>query len=395
MNAHPLRPSYDVIIVGARAAGASTALLLARAGLDVLVVDRGRYGSDTLSTHALMRGGVIQLHRWGLLDAVIAAGTPAVRTTTFTYARGEVSVAIKPSHGVDALYAPRRTVLDPILVDAADAVGATFRYGIRVTDVTRDVGGRVNGIVGRDDHGRAVDCRARWVVGADGIHSVVADAVKAPTERFGTGATANVYGYWADLETTGYEWYFRTDGCAGVIPTNDGMACVFAGAGPARIGRGGLDVLMKVAAGASPRLATRLAAAKAPAGVRSFGGLAGYMRRPHGPGWALVGDAGYWKDPIGAHGLTDALRDAELLARAVQAAAYDPTAERDAFADYHRTRDELSSSLFDVVDTVAGMRWTDEEIPRILMQLGMAMADEVDAIARFDSQPALTAGEIR
>src|SRR6478609_896924 len=114
---------HDVVIVGSRAAGAATAMLLARAGLDVLVLDRSPTGTDTLSTHALMRGAVVQLHRWGLLDAVVAAGTPAVRATTFSYASDEITVPVKLSHGVDALYAPRRTVLDPILVDAAEALG--------------------------------------------------------------------------------------------------------------------------------------------------------------------------------------------------------------------------------------------------------------------------------
>src|SRR5580765_2295463 len=120
---HPDRPRYDVVVVGARPAGAATAMLLARAGLRVLVVDRTRYGADTLSTHALMRGGVMQLHRWGLLDHIVDAGTPPVRRTTFRYANDDVTVTIKPSHGVDALYAPRRTVLDPVLVDAAIAAG--------------------------------------------------------------------------------------------------------------------------------------------------------------------------------------------------------------------------------------------------------------------------------
>src|SRR5215211_8358862 len=116
---HSDRSCYDAVVVGARAAGAATAMLVARAGLRVLVVDRSRYGADTLSTHALMRGGVVQLHRWGLLDRIIEAGTPAVRRTTFRYGGDEVAVQIKPSHGVDALYAPRRTILDPVLVDAA------------------------------------------------------------------------------------------------------------------------------------------------------------------------------------------------------------------------------------------------------------------------------------
>src|SRR5215218_9216258 len=365
MTSARLRPSYDVIVVGARAAGAATALLLARAGFDVLVVDRSRYGADTLSTHALMRAGVVQLHRWGLLDAVIAAGTPPVRTTTFTYADDEVAVAVKPAHGVDALYAPRRTVLDPILVDAAAAIGVTVRHGIRVTDVTRDERGRVNSVTGRDEEGRPVGWRARWVIGADGIHSVVAASVDAPIEVQGTGATAAVYGYWAGLRTSGYEWVFRPGAAAGVIPTNDDLACVFVLSTPERIGRGGFDAFHAVVADASAPLAARLADAVPPAGVRTFTGLAGYLRRPYGPGWALVGDAGYWKDPIGAHGLSVALRDAELLARAIRAAA-DGAPEADAFADYHATRDRLSMPLFSVVDAVAGLRWTDEQIPGLL-----------------------------
>jgi 2-polyprenyl-6-methoxyphenol hydroxylase-like FAD-dependent oxidoreductase len=377
------RPSHDVVIVGARAAGAATALLLARAGLDVLVVDRGRYGADTLSTHALMRGGVVQLHRWGLLDAVVGAGTPPVRSTTFSYADDEITVPVKPSHGVDALYAPRRTVLDPILVDAAEALGVTFRFGVRVTDVTRDDRGRVDGISGRDEQGRPVSWRARWVVGADGVHSSIAAAVGAPVEHRGTGVTACIYGYWAGLEAEGYEWYFRPGACAGVIPTNGDLACVFASARPRRVGRGGLRAFHDVVAEAAPALPARLARAGAPAGVRSFAGIPGYLRRPYGPGWALVGDAGYWKDPISAHGLTDALRDAELLARAVTGAAGGAD-ERAAMQEYHRIRDEQSLTLFTVVDTVAGLTWTADEIPNLLRRLSVAMTDEVDALTQLD-----------
>ena len=113
---------YDVVIAGARCAGAATAMLLARQGARVLLLDRSRYGADTLSTHALMRGGVWQLHRWGLLPRVIAAGTPTVRSATFHLPGGVSTVEIRPKHGVDGLYAPRRTVLDAILVDAARQV---------------------------------------------------------------------------------------------------------------------------------------------------------------------------------------------------------------------------------------------------------------------------------
>src|SRR4051795_11331960 len=171
MSSSP-RPTYDVIVVGARAAGAATAMLAARAGLRVLVVDRGRYGADTVSTHALMRGGVLQLNRWGLLPAVIGAGTPAIRKATFHYRDTSVAIDIGPSHGVDALYAPRRTLLDPLLVDAAAAAGAEVRFGVAVHDLRRDDEGRVVGIEATERLGRSFTADARLVVGADGLRSV-------------------------------------------------------------------------------------------------------------------------------------------------------------------------------------------------------------------------------
>jgi flavin-dependent dehydrogenase len=375
---------HDVIVVGARPAGAATAMLLARTGLDVLVLDRSRYGSDTMSTHALMRTGVLQLHRWGLLDQVIAAGTPAVSRTVFDYGDEQVTVSIKPSHGIDALYAPRRTVLDPILIDAAAREGATVRYGTTVTDVVRDAGGRVVGVRGHDRTGRRIEPRARWIVGADGADSVIARAVGAPIERAGSAAMAYVYGYWDGVGGDAYEWAYRPGACGGVIPTNDGRAAVFAGTTPARLGRGGLDVFHQVLAEASPAVARRLRDAGTPSGMRRFFGRPGFMRRPHGPGWALVGDASHWKDPIGAHGLTDAMRDAELLARALMMAEHHPGAADEALAEYHRTRDQLSRPLFDAVDEIAAMRWTTADIPTLLRQLSSAMSDELAHVAGLD-----------
>ena len=126
---HSHEPHYDAVIVGARCAGAATALLLARSGAKVLVVDRQAYGSDTMSTHALMRVAVLQLTRWGLIPVIAAAGTPAIRSTTFHYGSEAIRVAIKSEHGVECLYAPRRTVLDRLLVDAARQAGAEVRHG--------------------------------------------------------------------------------------------------------------------------------------------------------------------------------------------------------------------------------------------------------------------------
>jgi flavin-dependent dehydrogenase len=310
--------------------------------------------------------------------------------TVFRYAADEVVVPIKPSHGVDALYAPRRTVLDPILVDAAAAAGADVRYGVSVTDVRRDGTGRVVGIVGRDA-GRPVAVDARLVIGADGLRSTVAERVGAPTEHHGAGAAAVVYGYWTGVPTDGYEWIFRAGACAGLIPTNDGLSCVFTGATPARIGRGDRAVLEAVLRDASPDAADRVAAGVGPAGIHTFTGRPGYLRRAWGPGWALVGDAGYWKDPLSAHGLTDALRDAELLARAVMSWWSGEVTERDALRDYQATRDRLALPLFMITDTIAAQRWDDSEIGGLLLQLSAAMAAEVDAIAEFDL---VAAGEI-
>src|SRR5262245_29958621 len=135
--------SYDAVVVGARCAGAATAMLLARAGLDVLVVEQGVRGADTLSTLALMRAGVRQLSHWGLLDAVRHAGTPRIETTTFYYGGDPIEIPIKARNGVDALYAPRRTVLDPLLADAAEAAGARIAYRVRLKGLVRDVSGRI------------------------------------------------------------------------------------------------------------------------------------------------------------------------------------------------------------------------------------------------------------
>lgn len=375
---------YDAVIVGARAAGAATAMLLARRDLRVLVVERSAYGADTLSTHALMRGAVIQLHRWGLLDRIIAAGTPPIRTTTFVYPHERLDVTIKPSHGIDALYAPRRTVLDPVLVDAAVEAGAEVRHGVTVVDLLRDDHGRITGIVGRDRSGAMLTAEAGIVVGADGVRSTVADRVDAPIHRIGRGVNAVVYGYWSDLDIVGYEWIFGPGAAAGLIPTNGGQTCVFVGTTPERMRSRGVDAIGDILATVAPDVAARVAAAAPPPGVRSFAGRPGFLRRSWGPGWALVGDAGCWKDPLSSHGLTNALRDAELLARAVASSRAGTSSRVDALIDYQETRDRLSTPIFEVTDTIASHRWTVDEIPDLLLRLSAAMTDEVDAIDRLE-----------
>ena len=388
-------PGWDAVVVGARVAGASTALLLARAGLRVLVVDRARRGSDTLSTHALMRGGVLQLRRWGLLDRVAATGAPPVRRVTFHYGNDVMPVSLKPYAGVDALYAPRRTVLDAILVDAAENAGARFRFGSAVIDLARDGAGRVIGVVLRDRGGTIRTERARLVVGADGRSSLVAARVAAPSIATGAHAPAYAYGYWPAPDLDGYHWYYGDRLSVGAIPTNDELACVFVGAPPAVLARATRD---RPLADAHRTLLAALAddlaefAAAPPLGpVRFFRGLPARLRRAYGPGWALVGDAGWWKDPLSTHGITDALRDAELLATAVVAGSASERAAGVALAGYQAQRYRAALAMHPVVDRLASHEWGPTEARRLLRQLSSVMADEVEAILGFGSAPARTA----
>ena len=367
----PANPAYDAVIVGGRCAGAATALMLARAGARVLVVDRQAYGSDRISTHALMRAAVLQLKRWNVLADVMAADTPAIRTTTFHYGEEEIPVAIKPQHGVDFLCAPRRTVLDRVLVDAARRAGAALRHGVSVTDLIRAADGRIRGVTLRNEHGGVEHVPSDLVVGADGRQSMVARLVGAKTIKSGTAASGYVYGYYDGLADEGTHWYFAPGVAAGIIPTNGGQHCVFTGVPQDRFAetfRGDLEGgFAKIAAANSPRLAQLIATARLTGRLRGFGGGAGFLRQAHGPGWALVGDAGYFKDPLTAHGITDAFRDADLLANAIV------DGRRQAFAYYQLQRDFLSQDLFQVTDEIAAFGWSMDRVKHLHQRLSTAM----------------------
>ena len=391
------RPTHDVIVVGARCAGAATAMLLARRGLRVLVLDRARYGSDTVSTHALMRGGVLQLKRWGLLDEIVAAGTPPVTRVVFHYPDETTPISLKTAAGVSALYAPRRTVLDRVLVDAAIAAEADVRFGVTVTELLRDDTGRVTGIAGRDVGGQRLIATAPLTVGADGIRSVVARETGAPVIRTArTSGGSFLYGYWEDLPVSGYEWLYAPGGSAGLIPTNDGQTVVFVGTTQARMKaarRAGnahqaFDTLLDTV---SPVAADRVSAAKPPRGLRGFTSMAGYLRQSWGPGWALVGDAGYFEDPLSTHGITDALRDAELLAGAVAELHSGTAAEAVALACYQTTRDALVRRLFGAVEVIATHAWTIPQLRRLLLEASSAMSEQVEALQSLDQHERSTA----
>lgn len=374
---------YDAVIVGARCAGAASAMLLARQGLRVLAIDKSRYGSDTLSTHVLMRPAVLCLRRWGLLDALEASEASPIRKTSFHY-RDELSsqridIDIKPRHGVDALYAPRRTVLDPILVDGARAAGAEVRHGVSMTELIRAPDGRVQGLVVSDAQGRRKPIRADLVIGADGRHSKVAQMAGASTYQLGRAGTQCVFGYFDGLQVDANHWYYRPGLAAGVAPTAQGQAVVFASLRAELSRRPSTRELRQkfdqLLGSVAPELRTPLERSKLSSKLRSFPGEPGHFRLPFGPGWALVGDAGYFTDPITAHGISNAFRDAELLARAIV---------RGALPSYQAQRDALSQRFFEASDRIASFDWDIPSVQQLHRVMSAEMNREVDALLELD-----------
>jgi len=350
-------PEHDVVVVGARCAGAATAMLAARQGLDVLVVDRADLPSDTLSTHAIARGGIVELSRWGLLDDVVASGAPKIRSVTFNVGEDEPFVkTVKDRAGVDHLIAPRRYVLDGILLDGAREAGAAVQTGVSAIGVTKNAGGRVDGVVLRRRDGSQQTVRARYVVGADGVWSRIAREVGARVveERKADGATH--YTYVEGIGAEGFEFFASELGYAGIFPTHDAEAnlwmCVPAdrqlrGAGPRS------DAFIELLSAVAPSLGERARTARITAPVRSAVQFPNHVREAAGPGWALVGDAAEHRDPITGHGITDAFRDAELLARQLGRAFRGEEHEDDALARYDAERLRALKPIFDITCKLA------------------------------------------
>jgi 2-polyprenyl-6-methoxyphenol hydroxylase-like FAD-dependent oxidoreductase len=356
---HSTPHRHDVVIVGARAAGAATALLLARQGYDVALVDRDVFPSDTLSTHQIARPGVVQLHRWGLLDTVFGSGAPAIRQVTLSAAGESATRAVKDSAGVDVLVAPRRYILDALMADAAADAGARLRLGVTVNRVRFDDAGRAVGVQGRDRSGAQVDLLARFVVGADGLGSRVARAVGAEVieDRGAPGAVQ--YAYFAGVPWPGIELIAAERALAGVFPTHHGQACIWI-CSPTedahrarRMAATREDAFTAHLHRAAPELAARLRTARRTSPVTGMLRSPNYLRIAHGPGWALVGDAGYHRDPLTGHGLSDAYRDAELLASAIGHAMRGDLDPDVALAGYQRERDLALRPVFELTVALA------------------------------------------
>ena len=331
--------TYDVIVIGARCAGSPAAMLLARRGHRVLVVDKATFPSDTMSTHLVHPPGVAALERWGLLDRLIETGCPPVERYSFDFGPVAVAGSPQPIDGIARAYGPRRTILDKLLVDAAAEAGAEVREAFTVEEILFE-DGSVTGIRGHSKGGDSMIERAKVVIGADGKHSLLAKAVKPETYDERPSQLAMYYAYWSDLPVTGFETTIRAESRRGwaALPTHEGLTCMPFGwpVEEFKANRSDIEGNFFETMELSPEFAERVHAAKRETRFIGSAELPGYFRKPYGPGWALVGDAGYHKNPITAMGINDAFRDAQLVAGALDDAFSDRRTFEDGMGDYQR-----------------------------------------------------------
>ena len=340
---------YDAIVIGARCGGSPTAMLLARDGYRVLLVDKATFPSDTMSTHLAHPPAVAALDRWGILEQLEATNCPPITRYSFDFGPVAVAGTPRPSNGTAKAYCPRRIVLDALLVEAAAAAGAEVREAFTVEEVLID-DGRVTGIRGHAKGGDTVTETAKVVVGADGRHSLLAKAVQPEQYNEVPALAPAYYAYWSGLPADGFDTYIRAESGRGwaAIPTHDGLTCVVQGTPQADFATTKKDVEGTYLEGfeLAPEFAERINGAKRESGFMGAGDLSGYFRKPYGPGWALVGDAGYHKHPITAFGITDAFRDAEAVASALDETFSERRSFDDAMADYQRARDEEALPIY-------------------------------------------------
>jgi flavin-dependent dehydrogenase len=383
---------YDVIVVGARCAGAPTAMLLAQQGHQVLLVDRASFPSDTVSTHLVHAPGVAALRRWGVLDDVVATGCPPIERYTFDF--GPVvldGTPVPADDGQRTAYAPRRTVLDVRLVEAAARAGVEVRERFSVDEVLVE-DGAVVGIRGRADGGSTVTATARVVVGADGRASQIARAVRPHEYQQKPVLQVGAYTYWSGLPVDGMHTWIRPDRGWAAIPTNDDLTLVVLG-WPAAEGaafKADVEANYLRTLDLVPEFAERVRGARREDRFH-VGEVANAFRTPFGPGWVLVGDAGYCKDPITAQGISDAFHDAERFAAALHAWLVGAERFDDAMAAAQRDRDERTMPIFELTTQLATLEPPAPEMQALFGAIAgnqEAMDGFVSVIAGTLSPPA-------
>jgi len=333
---------YDVIVTGARCAGSPLSMLLARMGHRVLLVDRATFPSDTISTQMIWPTGVACMKRWGLLDRLRATNAPPMYEIGFDPGPFQLKGTPPPAaDGTAEMYAPRRTVLDKLLIDAAREAGVEVSEGFTVTGLTSSEG-RVTGIRGHTRTGTEIAEQARIVVGADGRHSFVAATAGAEEYNVRPVKTCVYYSYWRNVPPHLVTIRARPLRLLATSPTNDGLTIAFAvfpidefETVKSDVDRHFMDAVAQV-----PELAELLAAGERVDRYFGTGDIENFFRKPYGDGWALAGDAGYHKDPCTAQGISDSFRSVEWLAEAIHAGLSGARPPAEALADYQRTRDE-------------------------------------------------------
>ncbi|HEY7467771.1 MAG TPA: NAD(P)/FAD-dependent oxidoreductase [Dehalococcoidia bacterium] len=358
--------SFDVIVIGARCAGSSTARLLADGGLRVLVLDKATFPSDTVSTPGMGDLGVKMLQKWGLLEEVRATGAPHEQTVGVKYGdEPEFEREIPP--GSFAPFCPRRSILDAILIRAATEAGAEIRERAILRDLIWE-DGTVVGLLYEDEKERRHEARARLVIGADGINSQVAKLVGAEAYDVRPSRSSFRFAYYSGIPIKRVELAWSHPVFVYVFPSNDDLACMAVAVNEetfrAHIADGD-DVHARLFAGASPRLAEAFRAGKRETMFYSRRGRPGKKVQSHGPGWALVGDAGFFKDPVTGNGIKDAFVGAQLLSDAVLQGFKNPDSMQRCLAQYQSYRDELGAEVFAGSQKLASLEWTNEELPSI------------------------------
>jgi flavin-dependent dehydrogenase len=345
---------FDAIVVGARCAGSPTAMLLARRGYRVLLVDRAHFPSDTISTHFIWPPGVACLKRWGLYDRLLASNCPTMTSLALDLGVYQLVGTPPPIEGVSEMCAPRRTVLDKLLVDAAAEAGAEVREGFSVTGlVSRD--GRVAGIRGKSRSGEEVEELARIVIGADGFRSMVAKTVGAEEYNARGVIAACYYAYWSGAGSVMPAIRPRPRRTVVNFPTNDGLEIV-----PVCLPRedfeefkSNLEANMLSAMSMVADFEGPFRSAQRVEQIVGTGDIPNFFRKPYGEGWALVGDAGYHKDPVTAQGISDAFRSVELLVDAIDAGFTGERPVDEALADYQQKRDAMFGPSFELTCSLA------------------------------------------
>lgn len=381
---HPNR-SYDAIVVGARCAGSPTAMLLARRGYRVLLVDRATFPSDIISTHVVHPRAIAALSRWGLLDRLIATGCPPIHT--YTYDFGPFTLEGAPGTAeTPVAYCPRRTVLDKLLLDGAAEAGVEIREAFSVDDVLVE-DGRVIGIRGTGKNGQSVTEHARVVIGADGRNSIVAEAARAERYNERPPLLAIYYAYWSGLPMRGrFETYIRPNRGFAAADTHDGLTMIVFGfpiaefqAGLKRDIEGSVEKLL----GLVPQFSERVRRAER---ETAFAGAItpNYLRAPFGPGWALVGDAGYIRDPITGQGILDAFRDAELCTAGIDDALRGRRPYDAAMRDYQQHRDADALPMYDFTYMLAALEPPPPDLQRLLGAIH-GNRSGMDAFARMNA----------